>query len=127
MAANMKKTPAELTRRSFLVGSVGTGVLMGFAAVLPAGCAREELQAKNFVPTLWFELSPDGTVVVNITKAEMGQHVGTALARVVADELGHRPSGRDGGPLVQDNPVPTGERGATVTSVAGPVGACAVK
>ena len=88
MAANMKKTPAELTRRSFLVGSVGTGVLMGFAAVLPAGCAREELQAKNFVPTLWFELSPDGTVVVNITKAEMGQHVGTALARVVADELG---------------------------------------
>ena len=30
---------------------------------------------------------PDGIVTVNIIRAEMGQHVGTALARIVADEL----------------------------------------
>lgn len=88
MAAKLKSTPPELDRRTFLVGSVGASVMMGFGAVLPAGCAREELEAKNFAPTLWFELSGDGAVVVNIAKAEMGQHVGTALARVVADELG---------------------------------------
>ena len=29
----------------------------------------------------------DGVVTVNIAKAEMGQHVGTALARILADEL----------------------------------------
>ena len=32
-------------------------------------------------------LSRDGQVVVNIIRAEMGQHVGTAIARIVADEL----------------------------------------
>lgn len=88
MAARMKGTPPDLTRRSFLVGSIGTSVLMGFGALLPAGCAREELQAKRYAPTVWFELSSDGAVLINIAKAEMGQHVGTALARVVADELG---------------------------------------
>ena len=88
MATPAKNPPAELTRRSFLVGTVGTSVLMGFGAVLPAGCAREELAAGNFSPTIWFEMSPDGDILVNITKAEMGQHVGTALARIVADELG---------------------------------------
>ena len=38
--------------------------------------------------TVWFEVDSAGAVVVNIAKAEMGQHVGTALARIVADELG---------------------------------------
>ena len=33
-------------------------------------------------------MAADGSTVINIAKAEMGQHVGTALARVVADELG---------------------------------------
>lgn len=88
MAARMKDSGHELSRRTFLVGSVGTGVLMGFGTLLPAGCAREELEAKNFSPTVWFELGSDGTVHINIMRAEMGQHVGTALARVIADELG---------------------------------------
>ena len=33
------------------------------------------------------EILETGKVIINIAKAEMGQHVGTALARVVADEL----------------------------------------
>jgi len=84
-----------LSRRSFIAGSVGTGLVMGLGSVLP-GCSREqaaeEMAAKgateSFAPTIWFEMDADGNVLVNITKAEMGQHVGTALARIVADELG---------------------------------------
>ncbi len=38
-------------------------------------------------PTLWFALDGDGIVTVNIVRAEMGQHVGTSLARILADEL----------------------------------------
>jgi xanthine dehydrogenase molybdopterin-binding subunit B len=34
-----------------------------------------------------YGIDPSGTVTLNIIRAEMGQHVGTALARIVADEL----------------------------------------
>jgi CO/xanthine dehydrogenase Mo-binding subunit len=40
-----------------------------------------------FEPTIWYGINPSGEVTINITRAEMGQHVGTALARIVADEL----------------------------------------
>jgi CO/xanthine dehydrogenase Mo-binding subunit len=40
-----------------------------------------------FEPTIWFSIDGDGFVSVNIIRAEMGQHVGTALARILADEL----------------------------------------
>lgn len=86
---------APVTRRTFLAGSVSTGLVMGLGSVLP-GCtseqAAEEMAAggasRSFAPTIWFEMDSAGNVLVNITKAEMGQHVGTALARIVADELG---------------------------------------
>ena len=91
----MKLSREGNSRRSFIAGTMGTGLLMGLGAVLP-GCSREaaveEVVAtggsKIFSPAVWFEVAADGDVVVNIAKAEMGQHVGTALARIVADELG---------------------------------------
>src|SRR4030095_13078354 len=49
------------------------------AAATPAGSA--------FEPTIWYNIDRDGIVTVNIIRAEMGQHVGTALARILADEL----------------------------------------
>ncbi len=89
----------DLNRRGFLAGSVGTGLFMGFGTLL-GGCSQEQaLQSVSqdqpkaklnavFAPTVWFEVDSAGKVLVNIAKAEMGQHVGTALAKVVADELG---------------------------------------
>ena len=44
-------------------------------------------QAASFEPTIWYSIDRDGIVTVNIIRAEMGQHVGTALARILADEL----------------------------------------
>ncbi len=84
-----------ISRRTFLAGTVGTTLVMGLGSVLP-GCSREEAASelaargasKLFSPTVWFEIDGTGSVLVNIAKAEMGQHVGTALARIVADELG---------------------------------------
>lgn len=83
-----------MNRRSFLVRSAGAGLVMALGTTLP-GCSREqaatELAAgasKSFSPSIWFEMNGRGETVVNIAKAEMGQHVGTALARIVCDELG---------------------------------------
>ena len=72
----------------------GATVVMGLGVILP-GCSREQAvtelakgATKTFSPTVWFVVNGAGDVLINIAKAEMGQHVGTALARVVADELG---------------------------------------
>lgn len=85
----------KLSRRTFIAGSAGATVVMGLGVVLP-GCSREEVAtelaaegaSRSFAPTVWYEIDSAGGVLVNIAKAEMGQHVGTALARIVADELG---------------------------------------
>ena len=89
----LRKDKVEHSRRSFLIGSVGSGLLMAFAPSINAlevvtGGASKQLAAKSFNPTVWFEINTDGQILVNIARAEMGQHVGTAIARIVADELG---------------------------------------
>ena len=91
----MQQRKPAITRRSFLAGTAGTTLIMGLGAVLP-GCSREEAvsdiaktgSSQIFSPTVWIEIDTSGGVLINIAKAEMGQHVGTALARIVADELG---------------------------------------
>ncbi|MEB0133925.1 molybdopterin-dependent oxidoreductase [Actimicrobium sp. CCC2.4] len=79
----------SLTRRSFMIAAAGTGFTMAFLSptlALAAGQAGSA-DAPVFDPTIWFRIDRDGIVTVNIAKAEMGQHIGTALARIVADEL----------------------------------------
>ena len=82
-------------RRRFLIAAMGTGVVLGFArhslaeVELPMSAARqgETIPTDLFEPTIWYSIDRTGLVTVNIIRAEMGQHVGTALARIVADEL----------------------------------------
>lgn len=79
----------SLSRRGFLIGAVGTGFVMAFAhasLVLPSS-PDVAVAEGAFDPALWFRLDRDGVITVNIIRAEMGQHVGTALARILADEL----------------------------------------
>jgi CO/xanthine dehydrogenase Mo-binding subunit len=75
-----------LSRRGFLIGMVGAGLAFGFA---PAEALSEASSgsAKGFEPTIWYSIDGDGVVTVNVIRAEMGQHIGTALARILADEL----------------------------------------
>ena len=83
---------SNVTRRGFVAGTIGGSILMGLG---PIGCSSDQagqstptLNDKDFAPTVWFEINPQGDVHINIKRAEMGQHVGTALSRIVADELG---------------------------------------
>jgi isoquinoline 1-oxidoreductase subunit beta len=73
-----------LSRRGFLVGLVGATAVFGF---LPREVAAEAAGASTFEPTIWYSVARDGIVTVNTIRAEMGQHVGTAIARILADEL----------------------------------------
>jgi CO/xanthine dehydrogenase Mo-binding subunit len=84
-----------VTRRTFLAGSASAGLVMGLGVTLP-GCSPEDAAtdiaasggSQLFTPSIWFEIDSSGAIVVNMPKAEMGHHVGTALARIMADELG---------------------------------------
>jgi CO/xanthine dehydrogenase Mo-binding subunit len=83
-----------LSRRHFLVTTASAGVAFGFAPLIRAamdpavaGGVPAANNGSAFEPTLWFNIAPDGLVTVNIIRAEMGQHVGTALARILAEEL----------------------------------------
>src|SRR5215475_5359839 len=76
--------PNALSRRAFLVGMAGAAVTFGF---VPGEGTAQESGSGLFEPTIWYSLDRDGIVTVNITRAEMGQHIGTAVARILADEL----------------------------------------
>ena len=56
-------------------------------AALLASDPAQALSANEFEPTIWYSIAPSGQITVNVTKAEMGQHIGTAFARIVAEEL----------------------------------------
>lgn len=69
-----------ITRRAFLAG---TGFTLAF--VLPG--ARATSAPAAFEPNAWLTITADGIATVHVTKAEMGQGIGTALAQVLAEEL----------------------------------------
>src|SRR3984885_4999808 len=82
------------SRRDFLITMTGAGALLGYARsslaaveLLTSATQRASSASELFEPTIWYGINPSGEVTVNIIRAEMGQHVGTALARIVADEL----------------------------------------
>jgi len=83
-----------LTRRGFFVAAGAAGLAFGFArvgwaAMDPAtpGGETVPMVPPQIDPNLWFSIDAEGGIAVNIVRAEMGQHVGTALARILADEL----------------------------------------
>lgn len=77
-----------LSRRGFLIGAAGAGITLAFYRPgLSFAQPEEVLENQTFEPTIWYQIENDGRIIVNIAEAEMGQHVGTALARIVADEL----------------------------------------
>ncbi len=78
-------TPS-LTRRQFLKGTGVAGLTLYFSISIGRD-GRSALAATAFELNSSLTITPDGRITVHITKAEMGQGVGTALAQIVAEEL----------------------------------------
>jgi isoquinoline 1-oxidoreductase subunit beta len=76
----------DLSRRSFLVGSAATGLVLGYSAV--PGIDQAFAAPSNFEPSVWYSISPDGLVTVTCGKADMGQHIASTMAQIVCEELG---------------------------------------
>jgi len=69
----------DVSRRGFLVTIGAAGATFALTGAATA--------AETYAPTIWYAIDRSGNVVVHIIRAEMGQHVGTAIARIVAEEL----------------------------------------
>jgi len=92
--SELDEASAKLSRRSFLIATAATGALFGVSSLaqasggVPAGGSTiAAASGQPFEPTVWFSIDHQGIVSVNVPKAEMGQHIGTAIARILADEL----------------------------------------
>jgi isoquinoline 1-oxidoreductase beta subunit len=86
MNTHVKTPPTDLSRRSFLVGSAATGLVLGYAAV--PGIDQALAAPSGFEPSVWYSIAPDGLVTVTCGKADMGQHIASTMAQIVAEELG---------------------------------------
>jgi isoquinoline 1-oxidoreductase beta subunit len=90
---NKNTDTSGISRRGFLIAMTATGVSFGFprafAAMDPATPTGQVLPdaAEVYEPSLWYSIDSAGKIKVNIIRAEMGQHVGTSIARILADEL----------------------------------------
>ena len=85
------------SRRQFLISSAAgsAGLLFGVSSAHAVG--RQVINLlnpssplvvpPNFGPTIWFTMEANGRTTVHILKTEMGQHIGTTLAQIVAEEL----------------------------------------
>ena len=83
---------SDLSRRSFLVGTAATGLVLGYAGVPGIGEALAAAPA-NFEPSVWYAISPDGLVTVTCGKADMGQHIASTMAQIICEELGSKAEG----------------------------------
>ena len=82
-----------VTRRQFLVRSAATAAGTFMSIALPSALTSGTAQAAMgegmaaYQPAIWFTITPDGKTTMHILKAEMGQHIGTAMAQIIAEEL----------------------------------------
>src|SRR6516225_4276403 len=76
----------NIDRRGFLVGAAATGLVFGYVA-LPEVKSALAAPAANFEPSVWYAIGHDGKVTVTVGKADMGQHIASTMAQLVAEEL----------------------------------------
>ncbi|WP_128544594.1 xanthine dehydrogenase family protein molybdopterin-binding subunit [Larkinella soli] len=86
----MRPNDSNPNRRDFLKMSALLSGWLTLSVDLPAAvsAARPGTPAGGFSPSLFVRFGPDGSVIFNLPKQEMGQGIGTGLAMVFADELG---------------------------------------
>ncbi|MBV8138967.1 MAG: xanthine dehydrogenase family protein molybdopterin-binding subunit, partial [Deltaproteobacteria bacterium] len=85
LSAHGLRTGFDPSRRSFLIAMIGAGVMLGYArsglaavGSIASGMQQPDSIGELFEPTIWYSIDRSGEVTVNIIRAEMGQHVGTA-------------------------------------------------
>ncbi len=88
MTKHSKIEISSLGRRAFLVSTGAAGLAFSYAAASGSVALGASAAAAPLAPTPWYTVGTDGKVVVTVGKAEMGQHISSTMAQLVAEELG---------------------------------------
>ena len=80
--------PAEISRRSFLVAAGAAGLVCGFAGLRGADGALAATRRQLRADASGTRSGRTALVTVNVAKADMGQHIASTMAQLVAEELG---------------------------------------
>ena len=87
-------TQFDPSRRKFIISSTAgvSGLIiaqsaLGGAVVNLLDPGSPLVLPENFTPCVWFTMQSSGETNIHIFKQELGQHVGTAFAQIVAEEL----------------------------------------
>ncbi len=81
--------PWKVARRTILIGGgASVGLALGWLAWPRSETASLAAGPGEHIVNAWLKIGHDGRVIVIVPQAEMGQGIHTALARVLADELG---------------------------------------
>jgi isoquinoline 1-oxidoreductase subunit beta len=76
-----------VSRRGFLKTVFSAGALILCARLLPGKAFAALAPAKEWSPSVYLGIEPDGTVIIIAHRSEMGTGIRTALPMVAADEL----------------------------------------
>jgi isoquinoline 1-oxidoreductase beta subunit len=78
-----------LTRRTFLDASATAvgGLLVSLYLDRPLTAQKPEQHPKTYPPDAFVHIRPDGKIVVQVNRVELGQGVHTALPMILADEM----------------------------------------
>ena len=85
-----KPRPAQnsgLSRRGFLMSAGATAGITLSYGLFPAS-AKALASSGMISPSIFADIHPSGRITFHVTKSEMGQHVGTALAQIMVEEMG---------------------------------------
>ncbi len=82
----------KLSRRGFLISSgiVGGGLVLGFS--LRDTSPIPHTRPGSFQPNAWLQITPQGDVIFQLDKAEMGQGVINGLSALMGEELDYDPA-----------------------------------
>ncbi|MGQ9425646.1 molybdopterin cofactor-binding domain-containing protein [Gilvimarinus sp. F26214L] len=82
----------KITRRKLLIGGglLGGGLILGFS--LAGDKPVPQTAPGSFQPNAWLQITPDGKVIFQLDKAEMGQGVYTGLTTLMGEALDFDPS-----------------------------------
>ena len=82
----------KIARRKLLIGTglVGGGLLVGFSIAGDKPVPRTA--ADSFQPNAWLQITPEGKVIFQLDKAEMGQGVYTGLTTLMGEGLDYNPA-----------------------------------
>ncbi len=84
-----RPSPWKIARRTLLIGGgTGVGLVLGWLAWPRSETANLAIVPGESIVNAWLKIGHDGRVIVIGPQAEMGQGIHTALAQLLADELG---------------------------------------